>query len=210
MQTIKKYLVAIALVLALPVVTLAAFSPVTLTNGISRIAVFSETQAKALFGQGYQLETKSIGAITGPNVLYDMIFNKSVKMKEPVAFIAKTAVSATTTLSARDSGTTYYLTASGTTIYLPVATAAAGATYRFVVKGALDSGNVMITSQTGDDIDGTLIVAGAVVDCDAVDALNIIVDGENVGDFVELRSDGVKWFIGESGVLTTAKMTCTG
>ena len=121
--------------------------------------------------------------------------------------IAKTSVYATTTLMSYDSGTTFYLSASGTTMILPKV--ADGLNFKFVVKGALDTGNVIIKSSEGDNIEGTLMVAGAVVDCDAEDQINFIVDGENIGDYVELSSDGNQWYIGDSGVLTSAKMTCT-
>jgi hypothetical protein len=126
---------------------------------------------------------------------------------EKVSSIAATSVYATTTLVAADSGTTYYLSASGTTIILPAK--AAGLNFKFVVGGALDTGNVIIDSAEGDNIEGTLIVAGAVVDCDAEDQINFVTDGENLGDYVELHSNGTNWFIGDSGALTASKLTCT-
>jgi hypothetical protein len=78
-----------------------------------------------------------------------------------------------------------------------------------VVKAAFATTNYVIDSAEGDNIEGTLIVAGAVVDCNAVDQIDFVNDGENLGDYVEIRSDGTKWFIGDSGVLTGSKMTCT-
>lgn len=125
-----------------------------------------------------------------------------------VTAIAATSIYSTTTLTAANSGTTYSLSASGTTITLPAVTNT-GANFRFAVGGALDTGNVIIASAEGDNIEGTLIVAGAVVDCDAEDFVNFVVDGENVGDYVEVMSNGTNWLIGDSGVLTSAKMTCT-
>jgi len=130
-----------------------------------------------------------------------------VTMKEASATIAATDQWATTTLTAAQSGTTFYLSGKGTTITLPAVTE--GVNFRFVVGGALDTANVIIDSAEGDNIEGSLIVAGAVVDCAAVDQINFVVDGENIGDYVEVRSDGTQWLIGDSGVLTSAKMTCT-
>jgi len=115
---------------------------------------------------------------------------------------------ATTTLTYKDSGTTYSFSATGTTYILP-AVNIKGTNYRFVVGGALDTANVVIDSAEGDNIEGTLMVAGAVVDCDAEDQINFVVDGENIGDYVEVRSNGTNWLIGDSGVLTSAKLTCT-
>lgn len=119
--------------------------------------------------------------------------------------VAKTA---TTTITANQSGTTFSIGTNGGTYTLPAVTNT-GAFYRFVIGAAYSGDNVIIDSAEGDNIEGTLIVAGAVVDCNAVDQINSIADGENVGDFVEVRSNGTNWIIGASGVLTTAKMTCT-
>jgi hypothetical protein len=118
-------------------------------------------------------------------------------------------VYATTTLKVSDSGATLLLSGTGTTIMLPKV-GTKGTTYRFVVNGALGIGNVMVTSTEGDNIQGSVIVAGAVVDCDAADALNFIVDGENIGDYFEIISTGTHWVPLSSGVLTASKLTCTG
>jgi len=114
---------------------------------------------------------------------------------------------ATTTLAATDSGKTYFLSASGTSMILPAVSA--GLNFRFIVNGAIDTTNYQILSAEGDNMEGTLIVAGAVVDCDAEDQINIIADGENLGDYFEVSSDGSQWLIGDSGALTSGKMTCT-
>lgn len=152
-------------------------------------------------------DAEELGASTGPFVPFDTVFGASVKYKEATSEIAPTSFG-TTTLLADDSGTTYYLSASGSNIVLP-AVAYDGLNFRFVVGGALDTTNVNIMTAEGDNLDGTLIVAGAVIDCDGEDMVSIVVDGENVGDYVEVRSNGTKWFIGDSGALASGKMTCT-
>jgi hypothetical protein len=121
--------------------------------------------------------------------------------------IAKLDQYATTTLSVLDSGTTYLLSATGTLINLPKVNK--GTTFTFVVNGALGVANVVVDSAEGDNIEGTLIVAGAVVDCAGEDQINIVVDGENIGDYFTLTSDGTQWLIGDSGALTASKLTCT-
>lgn len=122
-----------------------------------------------------------------------------------------TAITATTTLTASQSGTHFLLSGSNglTTITLP-AVSDAGTNFSFHVNGALATGNVVITSAEADNIEGTLIVAGAVVDCATNDVITFVTDGENVGDYVEIVSDGTQWLIVDSGVLTSAKMTCSG
>lgn len=131
--------------------------------------------------------------------------------KEDYSLTHNTATStATTTLVAADSGTTYYVTSvSSTNFVLPATSTAAGTIYKFVVDGALTGDAHIYTANYSNIIEGSMIVAGAVVDCDAEDTITFVADGENVGDYIELRSNGVNWLIGSSGALTSAKMTCS-
>jgi len=122
--------------------------------------------------------------------------------------VAQTGATSTVTLTAANSGTTYMLSATGTTITLPAVTNT-GANFKFQVNGAMGVANMIVASAEGDNIEGTLIVAGAVVDCAAEDQINFVVDGENIGDYFEIMSDGTQWLLGDSGVLTAAKLTCT-
>jgi hypothetical protein len=122
-----------------------------------------------------------------------------------------TAISTSTVLTTASTGGTYYISAGGT-ITLPTTASSSGISYRFVIASAV-SADVIISSaggSSGDDIEGSLIVAGAVVDCTANDIITFVSDGEDVGDFVQLYSNGTKWFIGSSNGLTAAKITCTG
>jgi len=114
------------------------------------------------------------------------------------------------TLTAAQSGSIVKMNTAGQDITLPTASASVGAVYRFVVTAAVATTNMTIVAAPADTIEGTLIVAGAVVDCDAADIITFVIDGENIGDFVELYTDGTSWLIGDSGVLTASKMTCSG
>lgn len=120
------------------------------------------------------------------------------------------APSADTTLTVAQSGAIVQMGVAGLDITLPAATASAGVGYKFVVSAAVATTNMTIIGDAADLIEGTLIVAGAVVDCDASDVLTFVIDGENIGDYVEVYSDGTKWMIGDSGVLTASKLTCSG
>ena len=115
-----------------------------------------------------------------------------------------------TTLTVAQSGSIVNMGTAGLDITLPSVTSSAGVSYTFVVSGNFTTTDMTIVSGTADKLDGTLIVAGAVVDCDATDLITIVNDGENVGDFVELFSNGTNWLIGKSGALTASKMTCSG
>jgi len=141
-------------------------------------------------------------SVTGATTL-----SGEVTMKEGSQVLAPTNIYSTTTLTAALSGTTYYLSASGTTITLPAV--AEGLNFRFAINGAADSGNFIIDSSEGDNINGTLSVNNADVACSGEDQINFVTDGETIGDYVELRSDGTQWLIGDSGTETAAKMTCT-
>lgn len=115
---------------------------------------------------------------------------------------------ASTTLTNADSGKTFILTTT-TEFVLPATSTSAGVSYKFVIGGAITSNVTIRTSDLGNNIEGTLIVAGAVVDCDAEDTITFVADGENIGDYVELWSNGTYWFIGDSGALSGSKLTCS-
>jgi hypothetical protein len=144
----------------------------------------------------------NLGANSGPDHYVTQYFNDG--------YVAGTVTVTGTAATLRDVdfGKTVVLSAaSGTTVTLPAAKK--GGWLRFVIASAFDTANVIIDSAEGDNIEGALIVAGAVVDCDAEDQLNFVNDGENLGDFVELYSDGTNWYIGASGALSSSKLTCT-
>ena len=148
-------------------------------------------------------KSNNLGAVPGVNLIPTQGFENTIE-------VAQSAPGATTTVNLEhfQSGSTVFLSASGTVLSLPAPLD--GVKYRFVVNGSIVGASMAIrTAGVSNIIEGALIVAGAVVDCDAEDTVNFIVDGENLGDFLELTSDGTKWFITNSGGLASSKMTCT-
>lgn len=131
------------------------------------------------------------GGITGPDVLSTV-----------------STYVASTTLATTDSGKTFILTTT-TEFVLPATSTSAGVHYKFVVGSGITATSTVRTSDLGNNIEGTLIVAGAVVDCAAEDIITIGASFENVGDYFELWSNGTYWFIGDSGALTGSALTCT-
>lgn len=127
----------------------------------------------------------------------------SVTFKE-----ASQNVSTAKVLTAADSGKTFYLSG-GAAAYTLSATSTPGTWFRFVIGGAITGNATVVSAGSVNAIEGTLIVAGAVVDCDAEDTITFVADGENLGDYFEIRTDGTNWFLGSSGALTTAKLTCS-
>ena len=114
------------------------------------------------------------------------------------------------TLTNAMSGTTHYIASTtGVTFTLPAVATAEGVTYKFVTAGAFATSNHIIDSAEGDNIEGSLMVAGAIVDCDAEDQVNIVSTTENLGDFFDITSNGTNWFIGANVASTTGAFTCT-
>lgn len=112
------------------------------------------------------------------------------------------------TLTSDESGKLILFKTTGATSTLPAVTNT-GAYYVFSVKEAFDTNNFVITSAEGDNINGSLFVNDAIVACSGEDKINFVSDGEQIGDFVELISDGTNWNIINSRGETAAKITCT-
>jgi hypothetical protein len=120
------------------------------------------------------------------------------------------SITADVTLSPADSGKTFYVNTNFSTTTLPAATASKDVTYRFAVASAISTGDYRVVSLEGDNIEGSLMVAGAIVDCDDADRINLVTSVENLGDFFEIRSNGTDWFVTQSNALTAGALTCSG
>jgi len=179
-----------------------------------RMAGLSQYQILQANSAG-QMEAVAPSALAGTTWDFDALstdsfFTDSLNYLESNTILNLTVDVTTTTLTLAMSGETFYFGGvSSTAFVLPDVTTATGTVYRFVVDGAMSEDITVRTSALGDEIEGALIVAGAVVDCAAEDTLTFVADGENLGDFVELRSNGSDWFIGASGALTASKLTCS-
>lgn len=200
---------------------------------IKRLAILVVIALVAFFlGRGFEQSVPNLGGVNvGPQVFTDgfdtagsisvlgtTVLNTSRVLSNITLgavgaglnlFEDTTTATGALTLTTADADQTVYISTTGAAYTLPAVASSNGVSFRFVV-GAAFSTNAVITSAEGDNIEGALIVAGAVVDCDANDVITFVADGENLGDFVEIRSDGTKWFIGASGALTASKLTCTG
>jgi hypothetical protein len=157
---------------------------------------------------GYYVDGSSVingsGVFTG-TVSGTVTGSLTGSLKEP-----QVTPAASTTLTVAQSGSTFNLGTAGVNLTLPAVASSAGVKYKFVISAAFATDNITVTSAEGDNIEGSLLVAGAVVDCDANDVITSVADGENLGDFWEIFSNGTKWFIGQSGALTASKLTCSG
>lgn len=117
-------------------------------------------------------------------------------------------LAAATTVTARESGTSYFLNAAaGFAITLPAP--AAGLKFRFTTAAVFATTPYTLGTASGANIlQGSLVVAGVVVVCSAQDTINFVETAEAIGDFVDVWSDGTSWFVfgnaKTTGAFTTA------
>jgi hypothetical protein len=122
-------------------------------------------------------------------------------------------VTATNVITASESGKTFYLSAlAGFETTLP--TAAAGLSFRFIVKTAPTTNGYTITGSPADKIQGTVACSGAEATINGVtasDADNVILVANQalVGDLLEFYSDGTNWYV-TGNVNTYAAITANG
>jgi hypothetical protein len=110
-------------------------------------------------------------------------------------------ITTTKTLYDNDSGKTFWLNASGgATITLPALRD--GLNFKFVVASNFASTNWIIDSAEGDNIEGMLEVAGAVVVASGEDQINFVASAEAKGDFVQLECNGTNWFVSGQAALS--------
>lgn len=113
-----------------------------------------------------------------------------------------------TLLASVDNGKTFILgDAAPGTITLPAVTNI-GFHCKVIVGFAITS-NGVLASAAGDDLEGALMVASTVVTVDAADQINFVASAENIGDWVEVISDGTFWHV-TGAALSTGAITATG
>ena len=118
-------------------------------------------------------------------------------------------ITAATTLTKDDNGSVFILNAAaGAAVTLPAVTNT-GWRAKFITGAAFATTPWVITSAEGDNLEGSVIVAGAVVTVDAADVVNFVESAENIGDFVEVFSDGTYWHV-FGNALTSGALTATG
>ena len=110
-------------------------------------------------------------------------------------------VTTTNVITAAESGTTYFLnSATGFVSTLPAP--AAGLRFRFVCIAVPTSGAHTVVPTGGSDIfQGNVMVASTVDPVVGQDTLSFDQDDADIGDWIEVISDGTSWFV--SGSFTT-------
>jgi hypothetical protein len=166
---------------------------------ISLVSLYVATREDAAVGTSYD----------GSIITNPFTFEANIKAQGGLNYEeVYEAVTTSNTLTVAESGLTSYLATGGTST-LPAVASSAGVVLRFVVADAITASTSVVSAE-GDNIEGSMIVAGAVVDCNANDEIRFVDNLENVGDYVELRSNGTKWFVTSSNALTASSLTCSG
>ena len=117
------------------------------------------------------------------------------------------AITVGASLTDADSGKVFKVSGTGGTVTLPAPKE--GFNVKFITTGGLTSANTVIAGGTADVMEGSIIVAGAVVDVDAADQLNFVHTADNLGDFVDIWSDGSNYYV-FGNALESGGITATG
>lgn len=111
-------------------------------------------------------------------------------------------ISSAITLSAADSGKLFSLNAAaGAQITLPAVATSAGLHFRFTIQALFATTAWTIKAATNVIQGGVIVNSVNVLGADE-NTITFVASADTIGDFVELNSDGVNWYV--SGVGATA------
>jgi len=102
-------------------------------------------------------------------------------------------ISAAKTLTYDESNGQHYILDGGTGLAITLPAPTKGWKCKFTI-GATFTTDYVFTAETAGQLEGCLIVAGAVEDVAAADTITIEDGVENLGDFIEFYSDGTSVF----------------
>jgi len=142
-----------------------------------------------------------------------MVWRTTANFGKVLAKAATKALTTTKTVTAGESGTTFFLNSTtGFVTTLPAPED--GLTYKFVVKTVPTSGNCTVYANGGSDIIVGVLAASTADDLGATDTnadtISFVASTCVVGDWVEVVSDGTYWYVtgvekvAEGITLTTA------
>jgi len=117
-------------------------------------------------------------------------------------------ITASTTLSPSDNGTSYYMGGNSGEVDITLPAAAKGLYFKFVTAAAITDHYKLVASPT-DSFEGSVMVAGAIVDVDAADTIQVNDDAENIGDYIECWSNGSDWMV-NGNYLNSSAITAAG
>lgn len=108
------------------------------------------------------------------------------------------SVTAGVTLTSADNGKTVFLAdAASGNVTLPAVTIT-GFSVKVICAFAITTSSAVISAE-GDNITGTLVVNGATVLAEVEDQINFILNLAEVGDYINIVSDGTQWIVNGIG-----------
>jgi len=117
-------------------------------------------------------------------------------------------ISSAITLSAADSGKLFFLNAAaGAQITLPAVATSAGLNFRFTVQALFATTAWTIKAATNVIQGGVIVNSVNVLGADE-NTITFVASADTIGDFVELNSDGVNWYVSGVGA-TSGAITLT-
>lgn len=135
--------------------------------------------------------------------------NGALQVHNGTAFVPSNAgatevVTAANTITADESGKTFFLTgAAGYASTLPAP--ALGLTFKFIIAEAFaTTSHTIVTNGGANVIQGSVEVNGAVVAGVNEDTITFVNSAESLGDWVELVADATNWYVRGSGALSGA------
>src|SRR3990167_8982540 len=108
--------------------------------------------------------------------------------------IATSSPTTDTTLTAAQSGTTFFIGTAGVDLTLPAIAGTSGVWYRFVVSAAVADTNQTVIAPTA-ILNGPIDVNSTLVLCTDEATIAFVQTADTAGDWVEVRSNGTKWFV---------------
>ena len=121
--------------------------------------------------------------------------------------IATSSPTADATLTAAQSGTTFFMGTAGLDLTLPAIAGTSGVWYRFVDSTAVVTTDMTVVAPAN-LLQGPIDVTSTLVLCTSEDVILFEADADVIGDWVEVRSDGTNWFV-TGQAQATGGITCT-
>ncbi|MBI2640369.1 MAG: hypothetical protein HYW91_00580 [Candidatus Sungbacteria bacterium] len=122
--------------------------------------------------------------------------------------IATSSPTTDTTLTAAQSGTTFFMGTAGLDLTLPAIANTNGVWYRFVVSTAVADTSQTVIAPTA-ILQGPIDVNSTMVLCTSETTITFAEGADVIGDWVEVRSDGTNWFVTGQAQATNG-ITCAG
>jgi hypothetical protein len=114
-----------------------------------------------------------------------------------------TAAATALTLTSAENGKVFSLEGAGAAITLPAVTNE-GWTAKFIVGANFDTSDWVITSAETGNLEGAINVVNVLTTVAAADTITFEQGAENIGDWIEVVSNGTYWLVTGVGLLASS------